>query len=77
MGKELDELLERAKRLPGESRARLADMLVASLDADDLGRIDRLWLTEAKRRRDEVRHGKVKPVDDAQARRKVRAALRP
>ena len=41
--------------LPSESRAQLADLLVESLDSEELGRIEQLWLVEAKRRRDEVR----------------------
>ena len=63
----VEQLAEQAMNLPGESRARLADLLVESLDADALTEIDQLWLSEAKRRRDEVRAGKVKtiPGDDA------------
>ncbi|HEY3303494.1 MAG TPA: addiction module protein [Candidatus Binatia bacterium] len=38
--------------LPAESRPRLADLLVESLDGDELGRIDRVWVAEAKRRRE-------------------------
>ena len=61
--------------LPGESRAELADRLVASLDAEELGRIDRLWLVEAKRRRDEVRAGEVKTIPGDLARQRVRDAI--
>ena len=46
-----EQLAEQAMNLPSESRARLADLLVESLDADQLGPIDRLWVAEAKRRR--------------------------
>lgn len=66
----------RSWRLRSESRARLADLLVESLDADELGRIDRLWVAAAKRRRDDVRAGRVKMVPGLEARRKVRDALR-
>ena len=62
--------------LPSESRAQLADLLVESLDADDLGRIDHLWTTEAKRRRDEVRAGQVETIPGDEALRKVRDSLR-
>ncbi len=61
--------------LPGESRARLADLLVESLDANDLTQIDRLWLSEAKRRRDEVRAGDVETVPGEEALRSVRDSL--
>ena len=62
--------------LPGESRARLADLLVESLDTEALTEIDRLWLSEAKRRRDEVRSGKVKTIPGDEALRSVRDSLR-
>jgi hypothetical protein len=57
---------------PTESRARLADILVESLDAEELGHIDRLWLREAKRRRDEIRSGRVQTVPGDEALRQVR-----
>ena len=65
-----------AMSLPGESRARLADILVESLDKEALTQIDRLWLSEAKRRRDEVRSGKVKTIPGDEALRSVRDSLR-
>ena len=62
--------------LPAESRARLADLLVESLDAVELGPIDRLWITEAKRRRDEVRSGRVETIPGDEALKKVRDIVR-
>ena len=62
VAKTLEKLAEKAMNLPTESRARLADLLVENLDADELGHIDRLWLAEAKRRRDEIRIGRVEAV---------------
>ena len=59
MSTTIEQLAEQAMSLPVESRARLADLLVESLDTDELGRIEQLWIAEAKRRRDEVRSGKV------------------
>jgi len=76
MATTVERLAEQALKLPSESRARLADLLVESLDADALGRVDRLWTAEAKRRRDEVRAGQVKTIPGDQARRKVRNAIR-
>jgi hypothetical protein len=73
----VEQLAEQAMSLPGESRARLADILVESLDADTpLTQIDRLWLSEAKRRRDEVRAGKVKTISGDETLRRVRDSLR-
>lgn len=48
MSTTVEQLAEQAMNLPVESRARLADLLVESLDTDELGRIERLWVTEAK-----------------------------
>ena len=76
MATTVEKLIEQAMTLPSESRAQLADLLVESLDADDLGRIDRLWTAEAKRRRDEVRAGQVKTIPGDEALRKVRDSLR-
>jgi hypothetical protein len=71
-----EKLAEQAMTLPSESRARLADRLVESLDGDELGAIERLWVTEAIRRRDDVRSGKVEAIDGEDALRKVRNSLR-
>lgn len=75
MATTVDKLIEKAMTLPSESRAQLADLLVESLDAGDLGQIDRLWAAEAKRRRDEARAGLVETVPGEEALRKVRESL--
>jgi len=72
----VEQLVEQAMDLPTESRARLADLLVESLDAVELGPIDRLWITEAKRRRDEVRSGRVETIPGDEALKKVRDIVR-
>lgn len=68
-------LADQAMKLPSASRARLAELLVESLDSDVLGRIDHLWVAQAKRRRDDVRAGRVNTVPGERARRKVQDAL--
>lgn len=75
MSKTADELMEAAMHLPGRERARLADMLVESLDAEGLSEIDRLWLDVAMRRLDELRSGAVTPIDAVEAIRRARAAI--
>jgi hypothetical protein len=75
MSTSLEQLAEQAMKLPVESRARLADLLVESLDTDELGRIEQLWMSEAKRRRDEVRDGQVKTIPGPEGLRKVRNNL--
>lgn len=76
MSATVEQLAEQALNLPTESRARLADLLVESLDADDLSRIEQLWVAEAKRRRDEVRSGNVETIPGPEALRRVRDTLK-
>ncbi len=76
MSTTVEQLAEQAMTLPVESRARLADLLVESLHRDELSRIEQLWVAEAKRRRDDVRSGKVETIPGPEALRKVRDALK-
>ncbi|MCC6795865.1 MAG: addiction module protein [Candidatus Hydrogenedentes bacterium] len=76
MATSIEHLVEEAMALPAESRARLADILVKSLDVAELGDIDTLWIDEAKRRRDDVRAGRVTTIPGEEALRKVRDTLR-
>jgi putative addiction module component (TIGR02574 family) len=70
-----DEIEREALALPSEARARLADLLVESLDAAEANRIDELWAAEAKRRRDEVRQGRVQTVPGQEGLARVRRSL--
>jgi putative addiction module component (TIGR02574 family) len=54
-------LLEEVLSLPVEERALIADSLLRSLNAPDAA-IDAKWLEVAKRRREDLRTGKVKPI---------------
>ena len=54
-------IIEEALSLPVEERALIADSLLRSLNMPDTG-IDAKWTEVAKRRRHELRSGKVKPV---------------
>jgi hypothetical protein len=76
MSTTVEKIVEQAMSLPGESRAEVADLLVQSLETAELGQIDRLWIAEATRRRDEVRSGEVETVPGEQALRRVRDSLR-
>ena len=75
MATTLEQVTEQAMALPSESRAQLADLLVESLDGEELGPIEQLWVVEAKRRRDDVRSGTVKTVPGEEALRNVRDLL--
>jgi len=70
-----EDLARQAMEMSAEGRAELADLLVESLDAAELGRIDRAWLAEAKRRRDEVRSGSASTISAQEAMSRVRNAL--
>ena len=65
----VDELANKAMALSGEARALLVEKIVESLDQESIREI---WLTEAKKRRDEVRSGLVKTIPGTEAMQSVR-----
>jgi hypothetical protein len=65
----VDELTTKAMSLSGEARALPAEKLVESLDPE---LVRDIWLAEAKKRRDEVRSGQVKPIPGIDAMESVR-----
>ncbi|MGH7938021.1 MAG: addiction module protein [Bryobacteraceae bacterium] len=71
----IDQLAHEALSVPSEARALLADKLVKSLDATEVGSIDALWAAEAKRRRDEVRSGEVQTIPGDEALARVRRSV--
>jgi putative addiction module component (TIGR02574 family) len=71
----IDEIAKEALALPSEDRALLADRLVESLDAAEVNRVDMLWAAEARRRRDEVREGRVQPIPGDEALARVRRSI--
>jgi len=75
MAMTIEQLAEEALALPSEQRALLADRLVESLDAAEANRIEGVWATEAKRRRDEVRDGSVQTIPGDEGLARVRRPL--
>jgi hypothetical protein len=73
----IEQLTEEILSLPNESRALLADKLVESLEFDTDSAIQAVWVTEAKRRRDEVRDGSVQPIPGEDALAQVRRLIEP
>jgi Putative addiction module component len=71
----VEQLVSQAMTLPGELRARVVELLIESLNTDDFGAIERAWNLEAKRRRDEVRAGKVEPIPGDEALQDVRNSI--
>ena len=55
-----DELSSKAMTLSPLERARLADLMVESLDAAPLTEVDQAWINLAHRRADEIRAGTAK-----------------
>jgi putative addiction module component (TIGR02574 family) len=58
----LEEILSAALELPLETRARLAEHLLLSLDGPNQKEIDDAWAEEAERRMREIDEGKVTPT---------------
>lgn len=68
----LKDLAETVTKLPADDRAFLAEQLLVSLDDTEL---EKSWTTEAKRRRDEIRSGQVKPIESEEVYRRIDAIL--
>ena len=73
----IEQLTEEILSLPSELRALLADKLVESLEFDTDPAIQTFWITEAKRRRDEVRSGSIQPIPGEDALAQVRQLIEP
>ena len=56
-----DELMSMADSLPVDIKTQLIDKLINSLNPT-LKEIDELWKTEAERRVEEIKNGKVQPI---------------
>ncbi|MDP3961995.1 MAG: addiction module protein [Pseudorhodobacter sp.] len=72
MATSVDDLTTKAMTLSGEARALLAERLVESLDQESIREI---WVTEAKKRRDEVRSGRVRPIPGVEVMEGVRKLI--
>lgn len=73
----IEQLTEEILSLPSASRALLVDMLIESLEFDTDAAIEAVWVTEAKKRRDEIRDGSVQPIPGDEALAQVRRLLEP
>jgi putative addiction module component (TIGR02574 family) len=59
MSKNLSKLESEARRLPTKDRAKLIRRLIATLEADDDGDVEQLWLDEAEKRLASYRRGET------------------
>ncbi|MFP4102004.1 addiction module protein [Coleofasciculus sp.] len=71
----VEKVMKEALSLPSALRAWLAEKLVESLEYDIDGTLQTLWVTEAKKRRDEIRSGLVQPIPGEEALAQVRRLL--
>ena len=73
----IEQLMKEILSLPSASRALLADKLVESLEFDTDSTIQKTWIAEAKRRRDEIREGLVQPILGEEGLAQVRRLIEP
>ncbi|WP_416673784.1 addiction module protein [Egbenema bharatensis] len=71
----IEQLTEEILALPSASRALLAEKLIESLEFDIDPAIQAAWMTEAKKRRDEIRDSIVQPIPGEEALAQVRRLL--
>ncbi len=76
MAANFDDIIKDALSLPPGARAMLADHLLVSLDAENQKRIEAIWAEEAERRMQEIRDGKVQPIDGELVMKELRARRR-
>ncbi|MDQ7783644.1 MAG: addiction module protein [Desulfomonilaceae bacterium] len=63
MSSNLDKIYEDALTLPDESKAVLAERIVEYLETHVAADLERAHLDTVRRRRDEMKSGKVEPID--------------
>ncbi|MEQ9553542.1 MAG: addiction module protein [Coleofasciculus sp. G3-WIS-01] len=71
----VEKVMKEALSLPSALRAWLAEKLVESLEYDIDETLQTLWVTEAKKRRDEIRSSFVQPIPGEEALAQVRRLL--
>lgn len=76
MSSNLDQVTADAMRLPLRDRVQLAQRLVSTLDEEVETDTEALWFTEAERRLEDLRTGRVKGIDSEEAFRTAREALK-
>lgn len=70
----VQELQAEVLKLPSHERARLAELLISSLDEED--EITTAWADEAERRYHDLRSGKVEGIPAEEVLARVRSNLR-
>lgn len=73
MNARVDHLLDEVLALPIDERSAVAVALLDSLEEADAGAVSDAWREEVRRRRDELRAGKVRPIPWAEVKQRFRA----
>ena len=71
----IEQLMQEALSLPTDLRLQLVDTLLASFEDTVDETIQSEWITEAQKRRDDIRTGVVQPIPGEQALAQVRELL--
>lgn len=71
----IEQLTEELLALPSISRAILVEKLIESLEVDTDLTVQAAWVTEAKKRREQIRNGSVLPIPGEEALIQVRRLL--
>ena len=71
----IEQLTQEALALPDDLRFQLLNDLLASFELEGDDSLEKLWVAEAQRRRDEILSGQVQPIDGDTALAQVRAIL--
>jgi putative addiction module component (TIGR02574 family) len=71
-----DEITEKARSLPAEARARLAEDLLSTLQEDVDPEVEVAWDVEIRRRLDEIDAGKAKLIPAEEVFAEVRRMLK-
>lgn len=71
----IEQILAETQILSDESKANLAEKLVASIEDNIDPQVTKIHLAEAIRRRDEILFGKVQSINGEEGLAKVRAIL--
>ncbi|MGK7907771.1 MAG: addiction module protein [Synechococcus sp.] len=71
----IEQLIQEALSLPTDLRLQLVDTLLASFEDTVDETIQSEWITEAQKRRDDIRTGLVQPIPSEQALAQVRVLL--
>ncbi len=72
----VDELSARAKALPAEDRARLAEELLESLQGEADGEAEAAWVREIERRVSEIESGSVPLIPSEEVHAEARRLIR-